>query len=175
MDSFRTATPQDAATLSLLVNTAYRGESSKQGWTTEADLLGGQRTDPTKILEMIAAPASQIEIAFDSKNPTDILGCVYLNQDDVKTLYFGMLTVKPELQSQGLGKKLLDHLEKIAVSKNCHQIRMTVISVRSELIAFYKRRGYQATGKTEPFPTEDPRFGVPKIAHLEFLEFTKKI
>lgn len=175
MISFRTACPKDAPALSHLVNSAYRGDSSKAGWTTEADLLGGQRTDADKILEMIESQTSQIEIAFDSERSDDILGCVYLNQENIVTLYFGMLTVNPAIQAQGLGKLLLSHLESVARDKGYKKIRMTVISVRKELIAFYERRGYWATGVTEVFPANDPRFGIPKVSDLEFLEFIKEI
>jgi len=89
-------------------------------------------------------------------------------------LYFGMLTVNPELQTQGIGKKLLLRVEVIAQELGLKTIRMTVIGQREELIAFYERRGYRRTGKTEPFPDHDPRFGLPKTS-LVFHEFVKKI
>lgn len=170
MITFRTATPLDANELNLLVNSAYRGDSSKKGWTTEAELLGGQRTDPEKILEMINEPNSKIELAIENNQ---ILGCVYLKKES-ETLYFGMLTVNPELQSRGTGKLLIYHLENVAKNWGCNTIRMTVISQRAELIAFYERRGYKFTGKTEPFPENDPRFGLPKTKLL-FHEFAKKL
>lgn len=170
MITFRTASIQDSTLIADLVNSAYRGDSSKKGWTTEADLLGGQRTDVQKIQEMIEGPTSQMELAIDS----DILGCVYLNFETKDTLYLGMLTVNPELQTKGIGKLLLNHVEEVALKKKCHTIRMTVISVRTELIAFYERRGYKITGQTEPFPEGDPRFGVPK-KKLEFIVMAKTL
>lgn len=170
MIEFRTALPSDADALNLLVNSAYRGDSSKKGWTTEADLLGGQRTDAEKILEMINDPSARIELAVENNA---ILGCVYLKKEN-ESLYFGMLTVNPELQARGIGKLLLIHLENVARAWQCHTIRMTVISQRSELIAFYERRGYLRTGNTEPFPNNDPRFGLPKTKLL-FHEFAKKL
>lgn len=172
MIQFKQAQLSDAQRISDLVNSAYRGDSSKKGWTTEADLLGGQRTDPEKIQEMIDSPTSRIELALNEKQ--EILGCVYLNQDS-DSLYLGMLTVNPNLQAQGIGKLLLTHAEEVAKGLNLSQIKMTVISVRSELIAFYERRGYVNTGKTEPFPENDPRFGLPKTKGLIFQEFVKKI
>lgn len=170
MIEFRTALPTDIDALSLLVNSAYRGDSSKKGWTTEADLLGGQRTDSEKILEMIQDPSARIELATENNV---ILGCVYLKKES-DTMYFGMLTVNPDLQARGIGKLLITHLENVARHENCKTIRMTVISQRNELIAFYERRGYQFTGKTEPFPENDPRFGLPKTKLL-FHEFAKKL
>ena len=164
----------EAASISLLVNSAYRGDSSRKGWTTEADFLDGQRTDEASILELISDPSAQIELAYDTDHPAVILGSVYLNFAVPNTLYFGMLTVEPGLQTKGIGKQLLSHLEIRAREKKCQRIRMTVIRGRDELIAFYERRGYQATGKTEPFPMHDPRFGIPKKT-LEFLEFIKTL
>lgn len=158
MMTFKTATQNDVNELSIMVNSAYRGESSKVGWTTEADLLGGQRTDPEKLLEMIENPNSEIQLAIQDGK---ILGCVYINQEK-DFLYFGMLTVNPNLQNKGLGKTLLKRVEEIAFERKIKKIKMTVINVRKELIAFYERRGYQWTGETEPFPEGDPRFGLPK-------------
>ncbi|MCM2351633.1 MAG: GNAT family N-acetyltransferase [Bacteriovoracaceae bacterium] len=170
MITFRKAELNDIEKLHLLVNSAYRGDSSKKGWTTEADLLGGQRTDPEGLKEMINTADAQIELALSEGV---ILGCVYVrNESDA--VYFGMLTVNPELQTQGLGKELLKRVEELTRAWGKNIIRMTVIGQRQELIAFYERRGYQRTGKTEPFPDHDPRFGLPKTKLL-FHEFMKKL
>lgn len=170
MIHFRKAHLSDIQELDKLVNSAYRGESSKKGWTTEADLLGGQRTDPDKISDMITTPGSRIELATKDGS---ILGCVYISNEK-DAVYFGMLTVNPELQTQGIGKILLSRVEELTREWGQNTIRMTVISQRQELIAFYERRGYRSTGKTEPFPEHDPRFGLPKTK-LVFLEFAKKL
>ena len=153
MINFRKAEIKDSELISTLVNSAYRGESSKKGWTTEADLLGGQRTDAEKIQEMIEDPDSHIELA---EKDNKLLGCVYLKKE-TPVLYFGMLTVNPTLQNQGTGKVLLNRIEELAQPWGMNTIRMTVISVRKELIEYYERRGYKRTGKTEPFPENDPR------------------
>lgn len=160
MITFRKANFEDADKLNYLVNSAYRGDSSRSGWTTEADLLGGQRVDPEGIRDMIRN--DRIEIALEGD---EILGCIYIKraQDFV---YFGMLTVNPELQNKGTGKLLLNHLEKLTKDWGYKKIRMTVINSREELIAFYERRGFQWTGETEPFPENDPRFGLPKTKLL---------
>lgn len=172
MTFFRSANPADLPQVNQLVNSAYRGESSKKGWTTEADLLDGQRTDEGKLLEMLSPPDQTIELAFAEDQKT-LLGCVYLHaQGD--TCYLGMLTVDPNLQARGLGKELLEHAEAFAKSKSCQRIRMTVIDTRYELISYYERRGYQQTGNIEPFPEVDPRFGIPK-AKLQFVEMAKTI
>jgi len=164
------AGPADAAELSRLVNSAYRGDSSKQGWTTEADLLGGQRTNEAGIQEMLAEPDAVI---LKYTNETGLLqGCVYLQKKGGK-LYLGMLTVSPELQAKGIGKQLLAAAENRAKKVSCNCIQMTVISVRKELIAWYERHGYAATGETAPFPT-DPKFGLPKQS-LEFIVMEKQL
>lgn len=170
---FKTATADHANSLAELVNSAYRGDSSKAGWTTEADLLDGQRTDPEALLELINAPKNQIELAFDESGA--LVGCVHLKEEENDILYFGMLTVSPALQSKGLGKNLIAHIEKIARAKNKKRIRISVIQFRKELIAFYERRGFKASGNFEKFPAHDPRYGIVKVDNLELHEFIKEL
>jgi ribosomal protein S18 acetylase RimI-like enzyme len=164
------ATLSDISLLSKLVNSAYRGESSKKGWTTEADLLGGQRTDETGLRNMIETPGAAI-LTYTNADQ-QLVGCVYLQQKPAG-LYLGMLTVSPELQGAGIGKQLLRAAESYGKEKGCTDIFMTVISVRHELIAWYERHGYQRTGETQPFPT-DPAFGLPKQP-LEFIVLKKPL
>jgi ribosomal protein S18 acetylase RimI-like enzyme len=166
-----TATATDVPALVTLVNSAYRGESSKRGWTTEADLLDGQRTDPGSILDILQKPGSVILKHVDESGK--INGCVNLELQSTK-LYLGMLTVDPELQGAGIGKKLLNAAEDYGRAKNANIIRMTVISVRDELIAWYRRHGYELTGETVPFPMGDPRFGLPR-QELKFVVMEKSI
>jgi len=171
MITFKKAQISDIPNIVKLVNSAYRGESAKVGWTTEADILGGQRIDSEGIQEMILKPSARIELGLAADHR--ILGCVYLEHKE-DSLYLGMLTVNPHLQSKGLGKELLQRSEEIALELGLQQIVLEVISIRSELIAFYERRGYQRTGRTAPFPEHDPRFGLPKTKGLIFEEFIKK-
>lgn len=173
MISFRTAVPADVPALVPFVNDGYRGESSKRGWTTEADILGGQRTDPGKMVEMIAEDDARVELAFS--DDASLIGCVYLKKEQDASCYLGMLTVDPARQSGGFGKLLMAHSEEIARAWGCRRMRMTVISVRAELIAYYERRGYAKTGLTEPFPEDDPRFGLPKVRGLAFVELAKAL
>jgi GNAT superfamily N-acetyltransferase len=170
MITFRKADFNDIHKLTELVNSAYRGDDSKLGWTTEADLLGGQRTDAEKISEMISALDSQIELAIENG---ELQGCIYIKREN-RFVYFGMLTVRPTLQNKGAGKLLLSRLEDLTREWGYKKIRMTVISQREELIAFYQRRGFNFTGETEPFPENDPRFGLPKTK-LIFHVFEKII
>lgn len=154
-----------------LVNSAYRGEGSKKGWTTEADLLGGVRTDEEAMKEMVTRPDAVVLKDVDEAGA--IIGCVYLKNQQ-KNLYLGMLTVQPDIQAQGIGKKLLEASEDHAKELALPAIMMTVISARHELIAWYERRGYQLTGERKAFPSSDPRFGLPK-QDLEFVVLQKKI
>lgn len=174
MIRFQTATISNVQELADLVNSAYRGEYSQRGWTTEANILGGQRTDSEKLTTLIQTPFNQIEMAFEG-NSQKIIGSVHLHRESSDTLYFGMLTVEPRLQTHGVGKKLLGHVELIAKESGCKRIRFTVIPTRIELVAFYERRGYMATGKFEPFPETDPKFGLPKVSGLILKEFEKKL
>jgi ribosomal protein S18 acetylase RimI-like enzyme len=161
---------KDSETLGKLVNSAYRGDSSRQGWTTEADLLDGTRTDTMAIEEMLQKPETTVLVYRDEGR---ILGCVELRKEGQK-LYLGMLTVQPGLQGKGLGKKLLFAAEEEASRQNCTAIFMTVISVRSELIAWYVRHGYHDTGIRKPFEVPNTRWGIPK-QKLEFAVLEKSI
>lgn len=156
------ATLDDVPALNQLVNSAYRGDSSKKGWTTEADLLGGIRTDENGLTAMLQHPAASI---LKYQEAGQLIGCVYVEQNG-DALYLGMLTVSPDIQAQGIGKKLLLAAEHYAIDHQCSRITMQVITVRHELIAWYERRGYVPTGEKKPFPN-DPQFGQPK----QFLEF----
>ena len=164
------ATEADIPALNELVNSAYRGDSSRRGWTTEADLLDGIRTDETGLRTMLANPNATI---LKYEQGGQLIGCVYLEQKGDR-LYLGMLTVSPDAQAGGIGKQLMTAAELVARDRHCRTMTMTVIPQRHELIAFYERRGYQATGETEPFPMDDPRFGLPKQP-LSFIVMEKRI
>jgi ribosomal protein S18 acetylase RimI-like enzyme len=173
MNQFNLAKPEHSKEISFLVNSAYRGESSKVGWTTEADFLGGQRTDPASIEELIFKKDSTLLIKINTQNA--IIACVHLEKKNSHTTYLGMLTVNPTLQAKGIGKALLKEAEDY--SKNYFQsskIEMTVIQLRPELIAWYERYGYKKTGETRPFPMGDPKFGLPK-QELYFIVLEKTL
>jgi ribosomal protein S18 acetylase RimI-like enzyme len=166
----RNATENDVQSITRLVNAAYRGASSRQGWTTEANLLDGIRTDEENILLMLRKKDAVIKIAEDASKK--IAGCVYLEKQKSE-MYLGMLTVDPEKQNNGIGKLLLNASENYAMEQNATAIVMSVISVRSELIEWYQRHQYEITGEVKPFP-DDTRFGVPK-QFLEFLVLRKAL
>jgi GNAT superfamily N-acetyltransferase len=152
------ATLAEVARLTALVNSAYRGDSSRQGWTTEAHLLDGQRIDEEGIREMLAVPEAAMLLCLGEDD--ELLGSFYAHPTGGK-VYLGMLAVAPTGQGQGVGKFLIRAAEDYGRQDGCTVSKMTVISVRSELIAFYERLGYRQTGATEPFPT-DPRYGIPR-------------
>jgi ribosomal protein S18 acetylase RimI-like enzyme len=162
---FRPATPADVDAIVALVESAYRGDVSKQGWTTEADLLGGRRTGADDVGACIGRERSRIVLA---EHNGALLACAHVAEEDGAG-YFGMFSVRPELQGGGIGKQVLDEAERIVREEwGLPAMRMTVIDVREELIAFYERRGYRRTGITKPFPYGDVRFGVPRRDDLRF-------
>ncbi len=180
---FYTAQAADAPELAVLVNSAYRGETSRLGWSTEADLLGGQRTDAEDLLRFIRRSQTQSLCAFllmRRPESTDNLeskidACVQLERRETQA-YLGMLTVRPNLQAQGLGRALLRAAEDYVCREwQSTQITMTVIVQRVELIAWYARRGYVATAERVPFPYEDLHFGIPKRQDLEFVVLSKDL
>ncbi|MGE4071656.1 MAG: GNAT family N-acetyltransferase [Lysobacterales bacterium] len=168
---FRPATPDDVDALLVLVESAYRGDVSRQGWTTEADLLDGQRTDRDGLLDTIAREGSIILLA---ERDGELLGCANLERQG-DAAYFGMFAVRPGLQGGGIGDAILRECEQRARNWGLSQVRMTVIWPRVELIAFYLRRGYAATGQTAPFPYGDERFGKPRRQDLYFEVYAKNL
>ena len=170
--TFRHATLADIDALVLLVTSAYRGDASKQGWTTEADMLDGQRIDPEVLRNDIERQRSLIVIA---EREAQLLACVHVAEDGGAG-YLGMFSVKPGLQGSGMGKLLLAEAERIARDEwKLPAMRMTVIDIRDELIAFYERRGYRRTGITKPFPYGDVRYGIPKRDDLRFEVLEKSL
>ena len=172
----RAAHREDAEALSELVNSAYRGDSSRVGWTTEADLLGGQRTDPDALRDFIVQSGTvgdRVLLVHDHAGGID--ACVQLERHDDEA-YLGMFTVRPTLQGGGLGRRLLAAAEQDARRRwGVSAVHMTVIAQRHELIAWYERRGYRATGETAPFPYGDARFGEPRRNDLHFVVLRKAL
>jgi GNAT superfamily N-acetyltransferase len=168
---FRAATADDIPALVVLVTSAYRGEVSRQGWTTEADILGGNRIDPDVLRGDIERPRSLVLIG--SRDGT-MLGCAHVCDEDGAG-YFGMFAVRPDLQNAQVGRAILAEAERIVRDEwKLPTMRMTVIDVREELISWYERRGYLRTGVKKPFPATDPRFGQPQRDDLRF-ELLEKV
>jgi ribosomal protein S18 acetylase RimI-like enzyme len=164
------AQQSDAQSIANLVNSAYRGDHAKKGWTTEADLIDGTRTDAAALGDVMKKPGTTIlKYERDGK----IIACVELKIDGGK-LYLGMLTVEPSIQGGGIGKEMLRAAEEFAKSNGCRSVYMTVITIRKELIDWYKRHGYADTGERKPFHFNDPRFGQPR-QKLEFLVMEKQL
>ncbi|MEP6712342.1 MAG: GNAT family N-acetyltransferase [Ferruginibacter sp.] len=158
------ATIEDLAAIKYLLDSAYRGEASKQGWTTEANLISGnQRTDDESLLQVMQQTGSIFLKYTDAEK--QINACVNLQKQGDK-IYLGMFSVSPPLQGAGIGKQLLHAAEEYARQVDCVSIYMSVISVRLELVDWYHRHGYQEAGERKPF-IEDAVTG----KHLQALEF----
>lgn len=161
---------EDISVLNILINSAYRGETSKKGWTTEAEILKGIRVDEAELLLIMNTPNSTV---FKYQIENEILGCVLL-EDKVDKLYLGMFCVNPEFQNSGIGKKIVQFAHDYALEKGLKRIVMTVISSRLELIRWYNRLGYLDTGKREPFP-EGYEDDIILGDKLEFVVLEKRI
>ncbi|MER5437185.1 GNAT family N-acetyltransferase [Streptomyces sp. NPDC002790] len=162
---FRDAGPEDVDVLVALIESAYRGDSSRTGWTTEADILEGQRTDPQGVLEVIEDPDSRL---LTVERDGAVVACCQLEHRG-EHAYFGMFAVSPAQQGAGLGKTIIAEAERRARETwGVGEMHMTVIDAREDLIAWYERRGYCRTGLTIPFPYGDERFGIPQRDDLKF-------
>ncbi len=164
------ATIADVPQLNVLVNSAYRGEGSKKGWTTETDLIGGIRIDEAMLTEYFDNDA--ITILKYTNDADQIIGCVYLEVKGDR-LYLGMFSVSPTLQNGGVGRALIEEAEVVAQNLGVHIISMTVIRSRTELISWYERRGYKFTGEIQPFH-DHGRFGSPKTL-IELIVMEKMV
>jgi ribosomal protein S18 acetylase RimI-like enzyme len=196
--SIRDATPNDIEGLLALVNGSYRGDGSRQGWTTEADLLDGQRTDRAMLEALLEEEGSSIFLieahvdrfhlasesngllsrlrtaGIPSQSKTIMVACAHLKKS-ATDLYFGMLSVDPRWQSLGLGRFCLDYFQNRARTQGARRLWMTVIAQRQELIAYYERRGFHRTGQQHPFPNHDPRYGISKVGDLTLIEMAQEI
>jgi GNAT superfamily N-acetyltransferase len=162
---FRAATAADTAAIVHLVESAYRGDASRAGWTTEADFLDGRRTSAEDVTACLARTRSRIVLA---EHAGALQACAHVAEED-GCGYFGMFAVQPGLQGGGIGKQVLAECERIAHHDwQLPAMRMTVIDIRDTLIAYYQRRGYHRTGVFKPFPYGDVRFGLPLRDDLRF-------
>ncbi|MEV6977160.1 GNAT family N-acetyltransferase [Kitasatospora sp. NPDC093806] len=170
--NFRPATTADVAALVDLVESAYRGDASRAGWTTEADLLAGQRTDTQGVTTAVTHPDGVVLLA---ERGGELLACCQLEHRG-EHAYFGMFSVRPGRQGGGVGRAVLAEAERFAAEEwGAAQLEMTVIEQRTELIAWYERRGFSRTGDYSPFPYGDERFGVPLRPDLRFEKLIKAL
>lgn len=168
---YRRAVPAEAPAVAALVNSAYRGALARLGWTTEADLLDGQRTDAEEVGGLIAREGVCFLLAEDEWG---VVGSVLLQRGHAGEAQLGMFVVRPGWQGLGIGKRLMEAAERLVREVwGCDRLSLTVISRRQELIAFYERRGYRSTGELVPFPAS-PRGGLPRVADLALLRMEKR-
>ncbi len=170
--TFRTATAADVPLIAALVESAYRGDASRVGWTTEADFLHGRRTDVDEIRTLLTGENGRF-VLFERDG--ELLASCYIERRE-GTCYFGMFSVHPPAQGTGIGRLVIGEVERIARDEwACRQVEMTVIDIRAELIAWYERRGYRRTGRHAPFPYGDEHFGLPQRDDLRFEYMVKDL
>ena len=167
---FRHAIDNDIPALASLINRSYRGDSSRAGWTTEADLLSGQRIDEAGLIHLLNDPESLILIAHSEES---ILATIHAQHEN-ESVHFGLFAVEPSLQGGGIGKELLAYAESEAIHKwGVRTAIMEVITHRSELIEYYERRGYVRNGEMIAFPESD--LWDQKVDFLELIRLQKSL
>ncbi len=167
----RTAWAADVDAVVALVHAAYRGEPSRAGWTTEADLLDGGRTDAAMVAAILADAASELLVVDD---PPGLLACCHLQRRG-RAAYLGMFAVRPDRQGGGVGAAVMAAAEEWALAWGADRMELTVLNHRPELQAWYERCGYVLTGHLEPFPYGDERFGVPRRDDLVLQQMIKPL
>jgi ribosomal protein S18 acetylase RimI-like enzyme len=180
--SFRAATPDDVAAIVDLVDSAYRGERSRRGWTTEADVIGGQRVDEDMVREALGTGDGMVLLLLDvgggvgGEDQGVVVACCELRSRGDGSVALGMFAVDPRRQDSGLGRRVLDEAERIARDDwAANRVELSVIDLRLQLIEWYERRGYRRTGATLPFPYGDDRFGLPRRDDLRFAVMEKRL
>jgi ribosomal protein S18 acetylase RimI-like enzyme len=168
----RPARPGDAGALTELIRSAYRGDTSRSGWTSEADLVEGERINASQVRAMIGDSGSLMLVG---ESQTGILACCQLQNRGSGLAYFGTFAVAPQDQGAGLGRQLMAEAEHQAVTAfAAHRLEMTVLAQQDKLIAYYERRGFRRTGQTRPFPA-DPRYARPLRDDLYFVVLIKDL
>ena len=148
--TIRLATRDDLPALHPVIERAYRGETARAGWTHEADLVEGNRTDLPTLTAIVDDPKARMLIALQDDTP---IGCVQVSDKGDGLAYLGLLCIDPRLQTGGFGKQLVAAAEDCAREVfGATRMEMTVIDVRRRLIAFYERRGYAVLGEKRDFP-----------------------
>jgi ribosomal protein S18 acetylase RimI-like enzyme len=175
LGTFTVCAPTELGEVVDLVNAAYRGSEGKAGWTHEQGFLDGQRVTVELLKQDLAeAPSASILLLREG---TRLLACVRTEMTRASSgepaCYIGMLAVQPTLQDGGVGRRVLEHAESEGRRRGAVAARLTVVSIRDSLIAWYERRGYRRTGETEAFPYEDRRFGTPLRDDLAFVVLEK--
>ena len=171
---FHKAEISDAQDIAALINSAYRGESSRKGWTTEADILDGARTTTKEVANIIKRDGAFILIGSFNDEIVATICCECQELAFKSTSHFGMIAVKPSLQNKGYGKNLIKAAEAITFREwRVVGYHMAVISIRHELIAFYERLGYKRTGEFVEFPV-NKELWQPKVEGLN-LQYLAKL
>lgn len=187
--TWREAREDDVPAFVALVESAYRGDGSRAGWTTEADLLGGQRMDLEMGRELLATPGTLVLLFWKGEGADALtvggqaggdsippVACVQLEDKGDGVAYFGTFAVAPQMQGSGIGKLVMLAAEQAVTERwGATTMRMTVIRQRAELISFYERRGFALTGESEPFPYGQEQFGLPQRDDLEFVVLEKQL
>ena len=150
----RVATIYDAADVATLITLAYRVEDFfiDGDRTDAADVRRHMQHGVFLVLELDGALAAAVYVKVRAGSG-----------------YFGMLSVDPSRQGEGLGRQLIEAAEEWCRTAGCTEMEIEVVSLRTELPPFYERLGYALSG-TRPF-TDAHKSRMP----CEFLVMRKEL
>ena len=164
---FRPAIVSDISDIEILIENCYRGKESTNGWTSEYALLEDKRLELGEVAREMASPNHKFFVAIkDSK----IIGVINVFRDN-DWVEFGKYAVNPNFQGQGIGRQLINQVEEFVKNDwNVAKLTLCVISIRKELIEFYKRCGFEFTGEEINFlkahPSAKPKEGIDNLSLL---------
>jgi GNAT superfamily N-acetyltransferase len=118
----------------------------------DARRVDGERIDVGELMAIIDGPGQMILVAEEGG---ELIACVQISDEGDGACTLELLCVEPRRQTRGIGKRLIAAAEREAAAHfRATRMEMTVIKMRTELIAYYGRRGYAPTGEKRPFPVE---------------------
>ncbi len=133
--SVRRAHADDSPAIAALVNRAYQVESF---------FVDGERTNAAEIAEMSRTGAFLVL----EQARGELAAAVFVDSHG-DSAYIGMLSVSPDMQGRGLGKRLVRIAEALGEAMGCSSVGLKIVNLREDLGRWYRSLGYEEVGTSE--------------------------